>query len=134
MTYSEDLTEHLLDCGKRASEIINTYVVGMNWDDIKNSFIAIRISDGGSDGVLYDSMRDAAQHQLHEQSCYYFCFRNAMGGVNPRDMAILIKFARDAYYRGFRLIDPDDALGGKQVIMTAPRMDSIVGRYRGVRL
>lgn len=126
--YSSNLSQHLLDCGKRASDIVNTYIAGMPWDEIKDKFIAIRLADGGSDGVIYDTKQDAVKHQYHEMQCAYVCFRNLMSGANPRDMAIFIKFNRDAYLRGFRLADPDDKTGGKEVLMTTGQRDFYRGR------
>ena len=123
MSYSNDLTKELLDAGKRASDILNVYIVHMRWDDIKTRFVAIRLSDGGSDGVIYDNKRDAINHQLHEQQCAYVCFNELRAGASARDMAIYIKFNRDAYANGMRLTDPDDQLGGMQPLMTTGQRD-----------
>lgn len=118
-----------MDCGKRASDIVNTYISGMYWDDIKDKWIAIRLSDGGSDGILYDTKQDAVKHQYHEQQCAYVCFRNLISGARPREMAVFLKFNRDAYYKGFRLADPDMKSGGPDVLMTTGQRDFYRGRY-----
>lgn len=121
--YNKQVSAELLDAGKRASDIVNTYITGLTHDEIMHKFIAIRLSDGGSDGVLYDSKRDAVRHQAHEQQCAYVGLRNLVAGSNPREMAIYLKFNRDAYANGMRLVDPDDQHGGRELLMTAARHD-----------
>jgi hypothetical protein len=118
-SYSEELSNHLLDIGKRASDIVNIYITGMDFEEIKHRYIAIRLRDGGTDGVLYDSKQDAIKHQPHERQCAYVCLINLASGSSPRDMAIYLKMNRDAYYRGLRLTDPDDPTGGPDVLATS---------------
>lgn len=118
MTYS-DVTVEELDKGKRASDIINAIITSHDWDDIKDRFIAIRLSDGGSDSNIYDTKLDAVQHQIYEQQCCYIAFRSlGMGGVTPKECAIFIKFNADAYAKGMRLVDPDNR--------NAPAQDLII--------
>lgn len=126
VSYSDELTPDLLDAGKRASDTVNNFLTLQEPWEIRNCFLAFKLADGSTDGVLYDSMKDAAKHQKgDEQRYHYFCFRNCLGGTNPREMAIVIKFARDAYLNPrLRMIDPDDQFGGKQVLMTQARYDS----------
>lgn len=105
--YSEKAQE-FADAGRRASDIINGIITAHPWDDIKDKFIAIRLEDGSSDGNIYDTKADAVRHQTHEQQCAYVGFRNLVGGATPKEMAIYLKFNRDAYLAGMRLIDPDN--------------------------
>jgi len=105
------------DAAKRASDIINGYRAFVPWDELIHKVVAIRLSDGGSDGVLYDSKRDAVRHQLDEFLCAYVHLRNLVGGASPREMEIFLKWNRDAYDAGFRLPDPDDVKGGPELIM-----------------
>jgi hypothetical protein len=120
--------KQLADAAKRASAIVNGYITFMPWDELCRKWIAFRLSDGGSDGVLYDSKRDAVRHQSDEFLCFYQSMRNMMGGANERDMAIFIKWNRDAYNAGFRLPDPDDVNGGREVIMTTGRYDQAINQ------
>ena len=115
------------DDARRASDIINSYLSFVPFDELKNKWLAIRLSDGGYDGNLYDSKRDAVQHQLDEFLCAYICFRNLRGGSSPREMEIFLRFNRDAYDAGFRLPDPDAVSGGPDVLMTTGQHDY----YRG---
>lgn len=113
----------LFDAAKRASDIVNSYRVFHEWDDLKTKWVAIRLSDGGHDGVLYDSKRDAVKHQMNEQQCAYVSFMNLAGGASAKEMAIFLQFNRDAYDRGFRLTDPDNQFGGQEVLMTSAQRD-----------
>lgn len=105
--YSEKIQE-FMDAGRRASDIINGLITAHPWDDIKDKFVAIHIADGSSDGNIYDTKADAVRHQTHEQQYAYVAFCNLVGGATPKEMAIFLKFNRDAYLAGMRLIDPDN--------------------------
>jgi hypothetical protein len=111
------------DSAKRASDILNGYIAFVPFDELKHKWVAIRLADGGSDGQLYDSKRDAVRGQLDEFLCAYICFRNILSGSSPRDMELFLKFNRDAYDAGFRLPDPDEVNGGRQVLMTTKLRD-----------
>ena len=111
------------DAAKRASDIVNSYRLFVPWDELRTKWLAIRLSDGGYDGTLYDSKRDAVRHQLDEFLCAYVCFKNLVGGSTPREMELFLKFNRDAYDAGFRLPDPDSQFGGREVLMTTALRD-----------
>jgi hypothetical protein len=117
------ISPELKDAGKRASDAVNCYITFQPWDELRRKWIAIRLSDGSSDGVLYDTKRDAVRHQLHEMQCAYVAFINLPGGSSPRDMSIFLAFCRDAYEAGFRLPDPDAQTGGLDVLMTSGQRD-----------
>ena len=111
------------DAAKRASDNINALLAFMNPEELRRKYMAVRLSDGGYDGTLYDTKRDAVRHQLDEFLCAYVCFRNLMNGATPKEMEIFLKFNRDAYDKGFRLVDPDAAHGGRDVLMTSAAHD-----------
>ena len=111
------------DDAKRASDIVNSYLSFIPFDELKNKWLAIRLSDGGYDGNLYDSKADAVRHQSDEFLCAYVCFRNLIGGATPREMEIFLRFNRDAYDAGFRLPDPDARSGGPDVLATTAQLD-----------
>lgn len=118
----------LVDAGKRASDIVNGYRTFVDWEELRYKWVAIRLSDGGHDGTLYDSKADAVKHQLHENLCAYVCFANLVGGSDPYEMAIFLQFNRDAYDSGMRLVDPDSATGGPEALITTGQRDF----YKGV--
>jgi hypothetical protein len=106
------------DAAKRASDIVNGYAVFTPYDDLVNCYVAIRLSDGGHDGTLYRSKLDAVRHQSNEKLCAYYSYRfHGIRGTTPKDMQLFLDFHRMAYDNGFRLPDPDDRHGGKDLIM-----------------
>ena len=94
------------DAAKRASDNINAFRTFVPWDELKHKWMAVRLSDGGYDGTLYDSKVEAVKHQSNEFLCAYVAFKNLVGGATPKDMELFLKFNRDAYDAGFRLPDP----------------------------
>jgi hypothetical protein len=109
---------HVGDSAKRAYDIVRSYVHFVEYSERIGKWVALRLEDGGSDGVLYDSKRDAIRHQAHEHMCAYFSYRSAPNGFeNVRDAAAWLAFHRHAYSRGGRLVDPDDPGGGPELIM-----------------
>lgn len=102
------LTPDLLDAGKRAHEAIMMHVMFADWDDIKNSWLAIKLEDGRCDGVLYDTAEDAIKHQPFENQVWYVCFRGlGPAGSKPMECALMIHHFRKARDAGFRFVDPD---------------------------
>lgn len=101
-----------LDAAKRLSGIVNSMAILYDMDTILNSWIAVRLSDGSTDGVLYDSRRDAVRHQAHETQCAYLSLRAAPGGMQVQEAYAFLRFAREAYDAGFTFVDPDHPTGG----------------------
>lgn len=93
------------DAGKAASDAINMHVAALGVSGAVGKWVAIRLSDGGSDGVLYDLKADAVRHQLHEMLCTYVCI--PPGGSTPEDMTRFLAITRNLYDNGFRMSDPD---------------------------
>lgn len=58
------------DFAKRAYDIMNLHVIGKG-DQSWGKWVAFRLSDGGSDNVLYDNRDQAINHQLHPMQCCY---------------------------------------------------------------
>jgi hypothetical protein len=90
-----------LDIGKRASDVITLHVIGGN----VGKWVALRLEDGSSDGIPYDTRRDAIRHQLHEQLCCYV--KVPPDGMPPSDALRFILMNRALYAKGFRLADPE---------------------------
>lgn len=114
------------------SDALNMYRVNMPWEMVRDKWMAFKLSDGTSDGVLYDSKRDAVRHQFNEFMCCYIAFVNLMGGATAQGCAVFLNFTRDAYDAGFRLPDPDDVNGGRDVAPTAAAIDAVTGVIRPV--
>lgn len=90
-----------IDIGKRAAEAINLHVYGNN----VGKWVAIKLLDGSSDGIPYDTRPDAIKHQLHEQLCCYI--KVTPDGITPADALRFVLVNRAIYSAGFRLADPD---------------------------
>ena len=79
---SDDSKRQWRDKGQRVSDLVRQHLV----DDeelARRSWVAIRLSDGGSDGVLYPDKATAVAFQIHETQCAYL--RVLPGGIPPRE-------------------------------------------------
>ncbi len=95
------------DAARRMAERVSaTAMIADVAGDSVNRWVAIRLYDGGSDGVVYASRNDAISHQLHEQLCaYIWC---PPGGMTPREAFVMLNFYRKVYDSGkFRMTDPE---------------------------
>lgn len=98
------------DEGRRCSEAVNLHLESLGAEAI-GKWVAIRLSDGGSDGILYDKKADAVRFQLHEFQCAYVCI--PPGGMPPNEADVYLRVHRQMYDAGVRFADPD-----KHVVMT----------------
>lgn len=96
--------QKLMDAARRCSDIVNQALVD-DFDGNVGRWVAIRLSDGGSDGVIYDTKSDAVAHQLHETTCAYV--RIPPSGMPPRDARSFLRSTRAFYDAGMRFSDPD---------------------------
>lgn len=119
------------DDARRASDIVNSFYAYVPWDQLKNSWVAIRLSDGGSDGQLYDTKKDAIRHQSFEMQCAYISLRNCPNGISPLEAERFLAFTRGAYDAGMRLPDPDDMNGGPDAFMPTAQYDRLRGIVNG---
>ena len=94
------------DAAKRMSDLINLKVVCHTWEELVNGYMAFRLDDGGSDNVLYESKEQAVRH-TDETRHAYFCFRQGMGGANPKDCQIFLDVNRAAHEAGVPLSNPE---------------------------
>lgn len=101
-----------MNAARRLSGIVNTICVIQPMDVVINSWIAVRLSDGSTDGVLYDTRRDAVKHQAYEKQCAYLSLRQAPGGMDIQAAYAVLKFHRDAYDAGYVFTDPEHPTGG----------------------
>jgi hypothetical protein len=97
-----DSPDELADIGKRVSETISLHILGGS----VGKWAAFRLLDGSSDGIPYDTRRDAIRHQLHESLCCYV--KIPPDGMPSLDAVRFILVNRTIYNAGFRLTDPDD--------------------------
>jgi hypothetical protein len=107
-----------MDAAKRLSDYVNNVCVFQPLDVVINSWIAVKLSDGSTDGVLYDTRREAVKHQQYEKQCMYLSLRQAPGGMEVQAAYALLKLHRDAYNHPthqVNFIDPEHPTGGTDI-------------------
>jgi hypothetical protein len=109
------------DAAKRVSDTYRLHKTALGYDAIGQWFAAA-LADGSSNGVLYETKRDAVRCQHHNEQWYAFI------QLGPWDMDVceaesFIGTVRALYDAGLRLPDPDHARGGRDVITRATRED-----------
>src|SRR5271154_903850 len=97
-------TKTYSDAAKRLSDLMNLHSTFGN----VGKWVAIRLSDGGSDGVLYDNRDAAVSHQLHESLCAYA--KVCPGGMQQAEAEEFLSAFRAIYDAGFRVHGPGDHL------------------------
>jgi hypothetical protein len=112
-----------VNAAKRLSDIVNNICISQPLDVVLRSWIAVSLADGSTDGVLYESRRAAVTHQYHETQCAYLCLKEAPHGMPTQDAYVYLKYHRDAYLAGMRLIDPEKDNGGYDLRMPIARED-----------
>lgn len=110
------------DAARRASDIINTHIAALGWHS-RGKWVAIRLSDGGSDDVVYDSRADAVRHQLHETQCCYVQLPPT--GTTPMEMESFLAFNRKLYDNGMRLQDPERHVHMPQTFREGPSIETM---------
>jgi len=93
------------DAAKRCSEIITAHALIEN--EAKNyaeRWVAIRLSDGGSDGAVYPTRQQAIDHQSDEFLCCYVLV--PLTGMNEREAELFMAYNRRLYDAGYRMPDP----------------------------
>lgn len=103
-----------LDSSKRASEAVNLHWAAIGYASV-GKWVAVRLRDGSSDGVLYDTKQAAVRHQLDEFLCAYVRLIGMQ--MDVCDAETFLETHRRLYDRGFRLADPDSKTGGSQYLM-----------------
>lgn len=89
------------DAAKRCSDTIRLHIVG----GMAGKWAAIRLSDGGSDDVAYDTRQDAISHQLHEMQCAYI--QIPLDDMPPEHAERFLAIHRELYDAGLRFCDPE---------------------------
>lgn len=89
----------------RCSDVVNMATI----NGYAGFWLAIRLSDGGSDEIAYAKKSEAIKHQLHEQQCAYV--RIPPDGMSPKHAESFLRINRILYDAGMRVSDPDDRRG-----------------------
>lgn len=89
------------DAGRRCADAVN---LALSLGGV-NKWVAARLSDGGTDGVVYDTKADAIRHQLHEFQCAYI--RIPPDGMTSDHATRFLAVNRKLYDKGMRIADPN---------------------------
>lgn len=119
----------ITDAAKRMCDHINAKVVFTPWDQLVNGFMAFNLGDGHSDGVLYDSKADAVRHTDEKRNAYW-CFRQGLAGVTPKDCQLFLDVHRHAYNSGVPMAEPD-VRRNPSIIVSTRDYDIMSGKVRG---
>lgn len=102
------------DEAKRVSDHYNLHRIADPHGSIGKWF-AVKLHDGESDRVLYDSKSDAVTHQHHNEN-YYAFIQVGPWPMTPTDAESFLATHRRMYDAGLRMADRDAASGGRDVI------------------
>lgn len=117
------------DAAKRLSDTYNLHRIGAGWKAVRR-WIAVRLDDGTSDQVLYDTKLDAVTHQHHNEKFYAF-IRIVPSSMTECDAEIMLRTHRTLYENGLRIADPDHKHGGMDVIKRSSIEDQFA-QIRGI--
>lgn len=84
--------------GRRGADVIMTHLIAHEGN--VGRWVALRLSDGGSDGCLYEKLWEAMHYQLHPTQCLYM--RVTPGGASAAEISWLIARFRLHYLAGRR--------------------------------
>lgn len=96
--------QEAFDAARRCADAYNEQLE-KNKLNASGKWIAVRLSDGGSDGNLYPTKRDAVRYQLHENQCAYICM--LPNRLSVEDAASILRVHRKLYDSNARISDPD---------------------------
>lgn len=121
------------DEARRACDAVNLHIEALG-PAAAGRWVAIRLSDGGSDNVLYDTRPDAIRHQLHESLCCYVRIPPFGVRLTVMEAQSYLTLHRSMYDAGYRLQDPQQPQVIKPLIqVAAPRRGArLAHKYRGV--
>lgn len=102
-----EVAQERADRARRLHEAVTLALLGQG-RGVVGKWIAARLSDGMTDGNVYDRKSDAIRHQLHEMQCAYVCI--PPDGMTVRQADLYLRFTEGLYKAGHRLADPDNHL------------------------
>jgi len=102
------------DAAKRFADTYNLHKIGAGYDAI-GKWIAVALSDGTSDDVLYDNKLAAVTHQKHNET-YYAYTKIVPPSMKVCDAEVMLGTYRRLYDKGMRMADPDHKHGGLDLI------------------
>lgn len=106
-----------------ARRMYDSYALHRLADPINSvgKWFAFRLTDGGSDGTLYDTKSDAVRHQHNNER--YYGFIRIMPSMQLPDFQGYLDLQRKLFDKGLKMADPDDSTGGRDMIRRSTRED-----------
>jgi hypothetical protein len=101
-----------LDRARRLSDQVTLHILAHttgadmvpDWNG-PQPWIAARLSDGSTDGILYPTKAEAIRHQLHEKQCAYLTI--PLDGMTVEQARVYLKYTQQMYDNGLNLADPE---------------------------
>lgn len=90
------------DAARRVSDEITLHAIAGS----AGKWAAIKLADGTSDHVAYDSRSDAVIHQASPEYCTFVLI--PPDGMTVKEADVFLDFWRQVYDAGFRAVDPRD--------------------------
>lgn len=87
----------ITDAARRCAEQVTLHVLA----GATGRWCAVRMSDGGSDGIAYDTRDQAIRHQLHVHQCVYVVV--PLLPMAEAEAQAYLDMWRDLYDQGVRL-------------------------------
>lgn len=109
------------DAAKRLHDTYATHRIAQGMV-ANGKWFAVRLTDGISDGVLYDTKKDAIRNQIGLEKYYaYVCVTPAH--MTHKAAEAFLSGQRKMYDMGHKMTDPDDFFGGREPIKRLTRRD-----------
>lgn len=109
------------DAAKRTADWYNLHRMADPLGTVGKWF-AVALTDGSSDGTLYDSRTDCITHQHHNEK-YYAYVQIKPATMTEREAETFLAVQRKLYDNDMRIIDPDLPNGGPELIPRLTRED-----------
>lgn len=102
------------DDAARFHSMLRVHQMVLSFEEVAaGRFMAVRLSDGGSDGMIYESQADAVRHQTGNQN-YYLYVRIMPERLSNRSCDVMLWYGRIRHDRGYR---PAGAHEGSRLIL-----------------
>lgn len=111
------------DAGRRMSDLVNAMITFKTFEELSRGWMAIKLQDGDSDCVLYDTRAQAVKHVSNSKYYAFICMRQCMQGMDARDAQIYLNMCRHVYENGGDFTEPQSDL-----IMSQRGYDIMSGR------
>lgn len=125
-----EATEEEWSAAERLKDAVNMHLAAQG-AGAHGRYIAARLSDGRSDGSLYDSRADAARHQVDDPWCFYV--KVNIGGMQTTEAWVVLMYARQAKRRGVVFCEEEVVLPQRVELAGSMLARAVPALFRGSR-